>query len=184
MKVILLHGKDASPSDKWYPWLRKEVERLGVEFHAPTLPNPSDPRIEEWKSALSQLRPDEDTILIGHSRGGVAILRWLEDQKPSVKVRKVILVATNSGLLSKRAIKGESNFGFYTDEGYDFGRIKKHSDSFVILHSKDDEWVPYDAGLENASGLDAKFRSFENKGHFGSKVKEVPEIMAEVQGDS
>ena len=26
MNVILIHGKDADPTQKWDPWLRKEIE--------------------------------------------------------------------------------------------------------------------------------------------------------------
>lgn len=181
MKVILMHGKDVGPSDKWYPWFADTVRGLGFEYHAPVLPKSDNPYIDEWKQCLTGLRPDESTVLVGHSRGGVAVLRWLEDQPANVKVRKVILIAANSGFTDKMAIKSETNRGFYTKQGYDFAKIKQHCNNFVILHSKDDQWVPYEAGQENATSLNAKLMTFDNKGHFGKGVDTIPELIEEIQ---
>lgn len=180
-RVILLHGLNASPKDKWYPWFAQEIRQLGIECFVPALPNPTDPHISEWTAELDKLHPDENTILTGHSRGGVAVLRWLEAQPESLKVKKVILIATNSGFLHKRTIKDESNHGFYTEQGYDFDKIKQHCGDFVILHSKDDQWVPYEAGVENAEGLNARLLTFEDRKHFGRGVDEIPELIEEIE---
>ena len=179
--VVLMHGKNTNPQEKWYPWLAEEMNKRGVKFMAPKLPDADDPNIESWKNELSKTQPNENSILIGHSRGGVAILRWLEEQPKDFKVKKVILVATNSGDSAKRN-KTENNKGFFSKEGYDFEKIKQHCDDFTVLHSKDDEWVPFSAGQENAKGLNAKFLQFKDKGHFGSKLPEqkIPELLEEV----
>ncbi|MBT4277840.1 NUDIX domain-containing protein [Candidatus Falkowbacteria bacterium] len=179
--VILMHGKNTNPSEKWYPWLEKEISKFGVNFIAPILPNANDPEINEWINELGKTNPDKYSILIGHSRGGVAILRWLETQSNDFKVKKVILVATNSGDSEKRN-KTKNNKGFFSEDGYDFEKIKKHCDDFVILHSRDDKWVDFKNGEENARGLNAKFLKFKNRGHFGSKlsVQEIPELLEEI----
>ena len=179
MKVILMHGKNTDPSKKWYPWFAKEIRELGIEFLAPELPNADDPDINEWVTELEKTEPNQDSILIGHSRGGVAILRWLERLSDGPRVKKVILVATNSGDSAKRN-KTENNKGFFTEEGYDFEKIKTHCKNFVVIHSKDDQWVPFEAGEENAQGLGAKFLKFDNRAHFGKGVDEVPELLEEV----
>ncbi|MEK7201821.1 MAG: alpha/beta hydrolase [Patescibacteria group bacterium] len=181
MKVILMHGKDTDPSQKWYPWFKGEVEKRDVPCIVPILPDAQDPKIEEWVSTLSQTHPDQETVLIGHSRGGVAILRWLEKQPPSVKVRKVILVATNSGFVKNRAIPTETNNGFYSVAGYDFEKIKMHCDDFVVFHSKDDQWVPFVQGDENATGLGARLISFDDKGHFGKGIDTILELLTELE---
>lgn len=178
MKVVLIHGKDTNPGDKWYPWLAKELQKRGIEYIAPVLPHTHDPYMSEWLYELEKTNPDEETILIGHSRGGVAVLRYLEMSPEDRKVKKVILIATNSGFNIQPIT--ESNHGFYTEKGYDFGKIKKHCDKFVVMHSKDDPWVPYNAGEENAKGLNAKFLSFENYEHFGKRTKEIPELIEEM----
>jgi predicted alpha/beta hydrolase family esterase len=179
MRVVLIHGKDTDPSQKWYPWFGEEVEKMGYEFLAPVLPKATDPVMDEWLAEVDKTEPDKETILVGHSRGGVAVLRWLENQPSEKRVSKVILVATNSGALEDRAIPAESNYGFYTENGYDFEKIKAHCDNFVVLHSKDDKWVPFSAGEKNAQGLSARFLQFDNYGHFGKGVDEIPELLEE-----
>lgn len=177
MNVILMHGKDANPMQKWYPWLARELAARHIPCSAPALPHADEPHIEEWKAMLTNLQPSQETILIGHSRGGVAVLRWLEDQPKELKVKCVILVATNSGLIKNQTVPGETNYGFYSEDGYDFPKILQHCNDFIILHSRDDKWVPYVQGIENAEGLHAKLLTFEDRGHFGKGINEIPELL-------
>ena len=180
MKVVLAHGKDTDPSQKWYPWFGEEVKRLGYEYIAPAFPKASEPVMDEWLAEIDKTKPDENTILVGHSRGGVAILRWLERQPVEKQVKKVILVATNSGRLSDKAIPSESNYDFYTKNGYDFKKIRTHCNNFIVLHSRDDQWVPFSHGEITAEVLSANFLQFNGRGHFGKEVGEIPELLREV----
>jgi excinuclease ABC subunit B len=163
-KVIILHGKDKTSKDVWYPWLKKELEKKQYVVSSPDLPDTNNPDMEKWVEEIKKLEPDENTIIIGHSRGGVAVLKYLEKSKK--KIKQAILVATN-------------NTGFE----YDFAKINKSCSNFVILHSKDDNVVPYEDGVyisERTSGL---LLSFEDKIHFGnsSKTFEIPEILEQMQ---
>lgn len=178
--IILFHGLNSNPTEKWYPWLAEETRELGWRCIIPALPHSNDPQVSEWTNEIDKLRPDEDTVVVGHSRGGVAILRWLENQPPSLRIKKVILIATNSGFVQKMAVKDETNHGFYTEQGYDFEKIKQHCDDFVVFHSKDDQWVPYEAGVENAEGLGVRLVTFEDRGHFGKEVSKIPELLEEI----
>ncbi len=174
-----MHGKDTDPSQKWYPWLAEELGRNRIKCLMPTLPAAKDPKLDEWVNVLEKTEPDNETILVGHSRGGVAILRYLENAPERLSVNKVILVAVNSGR-EEVSNKAENNNGFFTEAGYDFAKIRSHCDDFVVLHSEDDEWVPFAAGKENAEGLRAKFLQFKDRGHFGKKVDSIPEVLDEI----
>lgn len=108
-------------------------------------------------------------------------MRWLEKQIEDKRVKKIILVAANNPAISEKNRKKDTH-GFYELGPYDFEKIKKHCDNFVVLHSQDDEWVPFSAGEANAEGLKAKFLKFSDRGHFGKKLskQEIPELLEEI----
>src|SRR5882672_10708870 len=99
-KVILIHGNgDSSGQDNWFPWLKAELEKLGVQCVSPDFPNPKEAKADEWLPFLqNELHADENTIIVGHSSGAVAAMRFAENHK----ICGSVLVGT-----------------YYTDLGYD-----------------------------------------------------------------
>jgi len=173
-KILLMHGKDTDSKGKdWYIWLKNLCKTNNFDFIAPDLPNSKDPVLDEWIQEIEKNNPDENSILIGHSRGGVAILRYLERLNSNKKFKKIILIGTNKG-------NEAQNSDFYKNGEFNYEKIKKHCDEFVVIHSRDDEWVNFESGTLNAKGLDAKFYQLNNRGHFGRKVKDIPELIGEL----
>ena len=159
-RIILLHGKDKNSSDVWYPWVGEVAKRLGCNFIAPDLPSSSEPVLSEWLNIINKLDLSASDIVVGHSRGAMAILRYLE--KFDRRVRSVILVAGNNP-----EIPDGFDDTFYESGQFDFRVIKNRADRFIVLHSLDDSWVPYEAGRINATNLGAELVTVDGKGHFG-----------------
>jgi predicted alpha/beta hydrolase family esterase len=174
-KLVLLHGMNKSPNDVWYPWLGAKAREADMAYEAPMLTIGVTPVLSEWLEAITQAQPDGSTVLVGHSRGGMAILRWLEQASDDAKVGRVILVAANRGDSPDKA----SGDFFYAGD-YDFAKIKQHCSDFVVFHSRDDQWVPFEAGEHNAEALGAQFVTFDNYGHFGAEMRELPELLEQV----
>lgn len=176
-RVVLLHGKNKTADDAWYPWIKAECSARTIECTVPALTTEEVPRIADWLADIDAVHPDEETILIGHSRGGMAALRWLE--QPDRPVKRVILVATNGAHLVDAA------GGDFYSGAYDFETIRHNCADIVLLHSRDDEWVPYVAAQYNAEHLGGRLISLENKNHFGMQsdgmvMREFPELLAEI----
>ena len=183
-RVILLHGKDKSSKDVWYPWVGEVAQRLGYGFVSPDLPKTHEPELNEWLEVLRELSPAEDDIIIGHSRGGMAALRYLE--RNNTKVRGIVLVAANNPTIED----GRAD-SFYLDGQYDFDTIRTRASQFAVLHSRDDRWVPFESGEINAEGLGVSLYATEGKNHFGKttdgveqlEVSELEEILRQMASD-
>jgi len=137
LKYILLHGYTGSPQKNFFPWLKAELEKRGYEVTAPSLPNTDDPIVKDQvEFVLKNIDFDENTILIGHSLGGVSALKILE--KLSKPVHRTILIgcyAENNFL--------DENFPEYAfDWKFDAEKIKKNAGKITLLRDLHDVSVP------------------------------------------
>jgi leucyl-tRNA synthetase/predicted alpha/beta hydrolase family esterase len=171
--VVLLHGFNSKFADNFRPWLKGELERMGHTVVGLDLPNPSRPLIDEQVDyILKNVNIDENTILVGHSLGGVVILRLLERIKN--KIYKAIIV--DSPLKPKFNDKERLPLLNAYDWKFDFKKIKKNSENFVVLADSEYHTVPKDQLDEMAKNLDAKYITSKPVApHF--KGKEEPEIL-------
>jgi len=77
-KAIIVHGWAYNPESGWYPHVKKELESKGFHVQVPEMPNPEEPKINDWISKLKETipNPDQETYFIGHSVGCQTILRF------------------------------------------------------------------------------------------------------------
>lgn len=92
-RVFIVHCWDGKPNTRWYPWLKKELEKKGFEAYVPAMPNTQHPRMNAWVNHLKKVvgTPDKNCYFVGHSVGCIAILRYLETT--NTKVGGVVMVA-------------------------------------------------------------------------------------------
>ena len=180
--AIILHGKpskdgyydpnrEAQSNSHWIPWIQHELLLVDYLAQAPELPEPYDPNYENWKKVFERFDINEDTILIGHSRGAAFLVRYLSEN--SVATDKVALVAPSIDVQDKTA--ESSFFDFELDANF-----PSRTKGVKVFYSTDDRGSVEETAAflkENLKG--AEFMEFSDKGHFtlgDMNTVEFPEL--------
>lgn len=171
MRIVLVHGYNASPEHNFWPWLQKELTDRGHEVIAPQMPNPSEPNCQEWVDAIdaSIKYPAGDTVFIAHSLGCVALLHYLEQADMSGTPKSVILV-------SPIYYVGAERFNSFFVPPIDFDTVMWKGQEFAIVHAKDDDVVPFDHALKYEKKLQGQLKALTEGRHFVD-AKELPLIL-------
>lgn len=178
--AFIFHGTGGYPEENWFPWLKGELENLGVEVIVPQFPTPENQTPESWFEVLKPYRKkiDENTILIGHSLGGSFLLRVLESLK--LPVAASFLVATPIGIPPIVNWSGDKPF---TGHPYDWEKIKNNCKGFVVYHSDDDPYVGLENGKQLAKNLAVDLTFIPNSGHFNKKAGflQFPKLLNDIK---
>ena len=90
MRFLILHGLAGSGPEHWQTWLAERLARAGHDVAYPDLPDPDDPRLDEWLEALRPLRRPGD-VVVCHS---AACCLWLHHRaRGGEPAERVLLVA-------------------------------------------------------------------------------------------
>ena len=159
---VLLHGWHGSPEKYFFGKLKSELQRRGYKVQAPELPHPGDPVVAtQVETALRQCTFDQNTVILGHSLGGVVAMKLIEQLQ--VPIRELVLV----GSYIDNRFKDESEFEPETfDWKFDFDAIKRNARQVTILHDTNDPLV-YDNQPEKIQSKigGTIFRFAAQKGH-------------------
>jgi predicted alpha/beta hydrolase family esterase len=161
-KAIIIHGWGANPTDFWFQREKKLLEKRGYKVEVPQMPHILLPEEEEWVDTLAKLKPDRDTILIGHSLGTPTILRYLE--KAQENVNTVFLVSPFSRDLGNNfeAIQ------HFVDRPFDWGKIKSNAVNFYTYAQTGDVFVPPEFSHEVAQELGTDIKIVTGDDHFAT----------------
>ena len=175
-KVIIIHGNSGSkPTDNWIPYVKQELEKAGITVLAPEFPDNDLARASIWLPYLHMLKADENTILVGHSSGAIASMRFAEKNK----VLGTILIGsyyTDLGF-EKKKLSG------YFDEPWDWEAIKNHQLWVIQFASTDDPWIPIQEPRYVRDHLGSEYHEFNNQGHFGGDYNKqtFPELVEAIK---
>ncbi|MFA4954598.1 MAG: alpha/beta hydrolase [Patescibacteria group bacterium] len=185
-RVFIIHGWDGSPQEGCFPWLKSELEKAGYAVFVPAMPEPLRPRIETWVDFLrSQIgRPDEDTILFGHSIGAQTILRYLETLGEGEKIGKAVFLA---GWVHLSEIANEDEEDILTAKPWletpiDWEKVKQRAASFVGIFPTVDPLVPLSDAEIFKDKLGARIIIEKDKGHFSGSdgITELPSALGAI----
>lgn len=183
-RAIILHGiakkkyyynlenQDSQSNAHWLPWLQQQLCARDILAQTPEMPRPFEPNYQDWSHAFELLKPDADTLLVGHSFGGGFLLRWLSEN-PDEIVGKVVVVAPwldiEKMYMPLFDFKQRSDIALQSRAGID------------VLHSTDD-MLPVQTTVDylrnSVDGV--RFHEFTQHGHFDfnqMNTREFPELL-------
>lgn len=185
MKACIVHGWDGNPDEPVLKWLRLELQKLGWEVVAPAMPNPGVPTIESWIQKLKEVigNPSEDTILVGHSVGCQAVLRYVETLPEETRIRGLALLAPWMEL-DQQTIEEEGEEVIeiarpWMETPIDFEKIKRLVGKSVAIFSDNDSFVPVTQAEVFKNKLGAETIIEHGMGHFSpsDNISELPSLL-------
>ncbi|MCL4379095.1 MAG: alpha/beta hydrolase [Candidatus Marsarchaeota archaeon] len=174
MKAMIIPGNgNADMSEIWFPYIKERLEELNIQVIAKNMPDPELARKSYWLPFIEQeVGEGADVILIGHSSGAVAIMRYLETRK----IKGAVLVGacyTNLGS------ENEKLAGYY-DEPWKWDTIRGNAEWIIQFGSLNDPYIPIQEMRFIHSKLNTEYYEYKDQGHFSSDVNktEFPELIA------
>lgn len=187
MKFVIVHGFNSGGKElvdqgrrlqnerDWIPWLKEKIEEKGHEAYNPLMPNFWNPSYEEWKEKFEEFNIDENTVLVGHSLGGGFLLKYLSENKISIK--KLILVAP-SVIAPEEFLSIKSFYEYRLDNNL------PNRTNGITIFSCDSDLERIREGIDFLEdSLEFKHIKLKDRGHFIRKdmgTVEFPELLEEV----
>ena len=114
----------------------------------------------------------ENDIIVGHSSGALAIMKYSENHK----VGGSVLVGT---YYTDLGYQDEKDSGYF-DTPWNWAAIKKNQPWIAVFASADDPYIPIEEPKFIRDQLDAEYYELEKEGHFGGETNpklEFPELL-------
>jgi uncharacterized protein len=190
-RAFIIHGYLGYPDEAWQPWLKRQLESRGYAAQLPAMPHPDRPTIPEWLSIIKALigEPDAHTLLIAHSLGCQAVIRYLETLGAAGKsVGATILVAgafpramTEAEVL--RRTGGDTVLVPWLTTGVDAALVRRAAGRCTAILSDNDPFIPFEAARASYQGnLDAEIVVEHGRGHMNEDdgLTELPSVLRAV----
>ncbi|MFH1670275.1 MAG: alpha/beta hydrolase [Patescibacteria group bacterium] len=178
-KIIFLHGNNGgegdggAAQDYWFPYAKREFEKFGLEVITKDFPDPKIARQSIWLPFLKdECGADEHSILIGHSSGAIAAMRYAENNK----ILGSVLVGT---YYTNVGDENERRSGYF-DVPWGWSAIRKNQQWIIQFASVDDPFFSVEEPRFVSEKLQTEYYEFTDRGHFFDL--EFPELVEVVKG--
>src|SRR3989344_6641036 len=164
-KVIIIHGYTSSPKKEKYQIIARELDRMGVLHAIPEFPGGARPKNKDWLNIIDRevAGSKGPPVLVGHSLGTRAALLFLD--RYGQRVDAVILIAAFDNNAQENQKRQGGNYADFFEYALDIEKIKKLANRFIVVHSKDDNSIPYKQGEKIAKELGAELVTYEDAKH-------------------
>ncbi|HEY4528602.1 MAG TPA: alpha/beta hydrolase [Candidatus Paceibacterota bacterium] len=189
-RVFIIHGWGGNPEEGWFPWAKKELEKIGFEVHIPAMPDAHEKEQPQIQSRVNVIRDvvgklDQDTYFIGHSIGCQSIDRYLETLPFETRIGGVVYVAGWLTLKGLEDYEEEDRKAAlpWIEMPIDFERVRTISPKSVAIFTKDDPFVDVGNAEFYREKLGSETIILESGGHLNdeSNTKELPEVISAIE---
>jgi leucyl-tRNA synthetase len=189
--VLIIHGTGGYGRKNWYPWLADKLRLLGHEVIAPDLPNPDQPVLEEWVSALEKYsdKLGKNSVVIGHSLGGFAAQHLVSRLRN--RIDKLILVSPSSSFMDwKKFAKNHpgdpvEHQSKFHEKSIQYDKVRKNVSKIIYFCSDNDFYISKDVPAKDNECLKADLRILPGRNHFSAQhgnAYTFPELFEEIVG--
>ncbi len=176
-RVILIHGNGGGkPTDNWLPYLKLELEKIGLKVDSPQFPDADLARANYWIPFLRDvLKADQRTIIVGHSSGAIAAMKYAE----SHRLLGSVLVGT---YYTDLGLENEKLSGYF-DTPWSWEAIKKNQQWIIQFASTNDPWIPVEEARHVHNRLDSDYHESTYQGHYGGDfyMNTFPEALEAIK---
>ncbi|EFJ49587.1 hypothetical protein VOLCADRAFT_101873 [Volvox carteri f. nagariensis] len=172
--VAIVPGNGAGDVENcnWYGWLKAQLQsrwpETQVRVMLRNMPDPVRARETVWLPFMANhLNCGENSIIVGHSSGAAAGMRFAETSK----VLGLVLVAA---YVSDLGDANEAASGYF-NRPWEWEKIKANASFITQFASRDDPFLPWREQQQVAACLGTELRAYEDRGHF--QDEEQPEIL-------
>jgi predicted alpha/beta hydrolase family esterase len=172
MKAILIPGNGGgTPQDNYFPYLERELPKLSIQTINKQFPDAILARKEYWLPFLKEVGADENTILIGHSSGALAAMRYAEQ---NTIFASILIGACHTDL----GYETEKQSHYY-DDPWNWKVIRDNQKWIIQFASTDDPYIPIDEARFVHENLNTEYYEYTDQGHFGRDKgrTEFPELV-------
>ncbi|KNC80047.1 hypothetical protein SARC_07576 [Sphaeroforma arctica JP610] len=181
VKVIICPGNGCNNirNANWYGQFHDELTSRGITSVCQTFPDPYVARRSLWLPFIESLGTDTNTILVGHSSGAQAALRYAETHE----LKAIVLV---SATYSDLGDAGERASGYYPQGEtnlYDFEAMKRNVGIIHQFHSDTDPFIPLKEAEQIRDGLgidDKGYHMLKGRSHFFDSFPELMDVIESI----
>ncbi|XP_075719072.1 serine hydrolase RBBP9 isoform X1 [Rhinoderma darwinii] len=162
VKAVIVPGNGGGNVESciWYGWTKKRLDKIpNFKCVLHNMPDPFIARESIWLPFMeSELQCDSKTIIIGHSSGAAAAMRFAETHE----VFAIILVAAYTSDLGD---ENERESGYFS-RPWQWEKIKSNCRHIIQFGSTDDPFLPWNEQQDVAHHLSVKLHKYTDRGHF------------------
>lgn len=149
--AYIFHDAFNDQFSDWYPWMKSELEKLGVITTVLQFPTPAAQSYESWRAVMKNYLGtfDNETLFIGHGTGGAFALRLAEEL--SVKIRGMFLIASYAEPIGHVGYDRLNET--FTNHDFQWNRILENIVSKRVIAGQDDPFVPFEITERLANNL-------------------------------